>query len=121
MHIPYPIDVPTIDAIAAQPDRARELPRHALFELAIRCATAQGVLLAALALAPEPRQRSEDRLLNTREAAGMLGRTPDWLYRHADSLPFTVREHGHRPRFSFLGIQRYIDHQAALQAAGKGA
>jgi hypothetical protein len=41
-----------------------------------------------------------DRLLNVAEAAVKLGVTPDWLYRHHKSLPFTVR-HGRLLRFSW--------------------
>jgi len=48
-----------------------------------------------------------DRLLNVAEAAVKLGVTPDWLYRHHKSLPFTVR-HGRLLRFSELRIEDYI-------------
>jgi hypothetical protein len=115
------VELPTLDEVAAEPERARELPRDTLFTLATRCATVQGILLAALAAGGDVPAPEEDRLLTTREAARLLNRTPDWLYRHGDELPFTVRRPGHHPRFSSRGIQSYIGRQVALQAAGKGA
>jgi excisionase family DNA binding protein len=49
-----------------------------------------------------------DRLLTVEEAAVLLGVTPRWLYRNADSLPFTRRLGARTLRFSEKGIQRYI-------------
>lgn len=49
----------------------------------------------------------KDRLLTVEEAAQKLGRSKDWLYRHAGRLPFTVRD-GRLLRFSEQGIERYI-------------
>ena len=46
-----------------------------------------------------------DQLL-TAALAGRLGYTRDWVYRHADSLPFTVPIPGGRPRFS-AGVRRH--------------
>src|SRR2546430_16938393 len=43
-----------------------------------------------------------DRLLNAKEAARRCGLSPDWLYRHADTLPFVVRV-GRSLRFSEAG------------------
>ena len=51
--------------------------------------------------------QAEDRLLTVEEAATKLGTSRDWLYRHADQLPFTVRVSRH-VRFSAQGIDRYI-------------
>jgi len=117
-----PVKVPSLDEIATRPDQVRALPRRALLELALRCSTAQGAIVAALAAAVDTAPgRDEDRLLTVAEAATVLGRKADWLYRHADALPFTVREPGHQPRFSWLGIQRYISRQVATQATRRGA
>jgi hypothetical protein len=114
--------IPTLDEIAARPESVRDLPRHALVDLALRCATAQSAIAAALAVdvVALPAGREPDQLLTAREAARLLSRTPDWLYRHADELPFTIRETGHRPRFSARGIQRYISRHAGGQAARGG-
>ncbi len=49
----------------------------------------------------------EDRLLDAEEAAGLLGMSRYWLYRHAKKLPFT-RKLGPNLRFSFQGIQKYL-------------
>ena len=54
---------------------------------------------------PEP---TEDRLLVTADAASRLGVSKDWLYRHADRVPFTVRLSEGQLRFSAKGIDRYI-------------
>ncbi len=51
---------------------------------------------------------SEDRLLTTKEAAIKLGLSKDYLYRHAQTFPFTVRIGARHLRFSFKGIERYI-------------
>ena len=114
---------PTLDAISADPERVRDLPRKVLVDLALRCATVQSAIAVALAATPADITAGpdKDQLLPAHEAARLLGRKPDWLYRHAAELPFTVREPGHQPRFSSKGIQRYIERQVARQAAGKGA
>jgi len=50
----------------------------------------------------------EDKLLDAEEACKILSASPDWLYRHANRLPFT-RKLGHRMlRFSYQGIQKYL-------------
>jgi predicted DNA-binding transcriptional regulator AlpA len=48
-----------------------------------------------------------DRLLNVTEAARLLGKSPDWLYRRASTLPF-CRRIGRSVRFSAKGVERYI-------------
>jgi predicted DNA-binding transcriptional regulator AlpA len=57
--------------------------------------------------APQTANGDEDRLLDAGEAAQRLGTSPDWLYRRAARLPFTVRL-GRALRFSAQGIDRYI-------------
>jgi excisionase family DNA binding protein len=54
--------------------------------------------------APEP-----DQLLTVDEAAQVLGVTPRWIYRHARTLPFTVRLPGRAVRFSEQGLARYVE------------
>lgn len=53
-------------------------------------------------------QRPEDRLLTVKEAAAQLATTADWLYRHANRLPFTVRLGPGHLRFREQGIQEYL-------------
>jgi predicted DNA-binding transcriptional regulator AlpA len=62
------------------------------------------LLLALLRPAPQV----EDRLLTIEEAAAILSTTPDWLYRHADDLPFTVRLAPGQLRFSSRRVQEYL-------------
>ena len=61
--------------------------------------------LSRLSPAPPP-----DRLLTAQQAAQQLGVSKHWLYRHAATLPFTVRL-GRAVRFSAVGLQTYLDSQ----------
>jgi len=56
---------------------------------------------------PEP-SRQEDRLLAVDEVSVKLGMTKDYLYRHADTFPFSIRLGSKQLRFSLNGIERYI-------------
>jgi predicted DNA-binding transcriptional regulator AlpA len=49
-----------------------------------------------------------DCLLDVDEAAARLHMSPEWLYRHARTLPFTVRLGRKALRFSDAGITRYL-------------
>ncbi len=49
-----------------------------------------------------------DRLLDAEEAADILSVSPDWLYRHGSSLPFTRKLAPRVLRFSYQGIQKYL-------------
>ncbi|WHZ17399.1 MAG: hypothetical protein OJF52_004251 [Nitrospira sp.] len=103
--------LPTLDQLAAHPEQATDLPPHAAATLLAQVASLQMLLLGRLfvGISAEPRrEEAEDRLLTIDEAAAALGMTKDYLYRHADSLPFTVRPAPKQLRFSKLGIQKYI-------------
>jgi predicted DNA-binding transcriptional regulator AlpA len=105
-----PTAVPSLDELAAEPDRASVLPPAALQGLLWRCLTAQTALMAALltASARTTDPASEpDRLLDVATAAQRLGVSKDWLYHHARQLPFVVRN-GRLLRFSSHGIAGYI-------------
>mgnify|MGYP003575184389 CR=1 FL=1 len=67
-------------------------------------------LLAQL-IATELRHEPDDALLTVTDAAQILSVTTDWLYRHADDLPFTVRPGPGQVRFSKRGIQEYLRRQ----------
>jgi hypothetical protein len=110
----YPPAVPTLDELARDPLRARDLAVDALAALAARCAAVQSALAAAqLALvvngwtteAPAP--IDGDRLLVVEEAAAKLGLTCDYLYRRKD-LPFRVSVAPGQVRFSLKGIEKFI-------------
>jgi len=57
---------------------------------------------------PQPSRSTDDRLLTVNEASKKLGVTKDYLYRHADKFPFTVRLGTRQLRFSLHGMERYI-------------
>jgi predicted DNA-binding transcriptional regulator AlpA len=67
-------------------------------------------------LAPDALTPAEppDELLTVEQAATRLGTTPDWLYRQAKRLPFTVRLGPRQLRFSSRGITRYIRQRQAV-------
>ncbi|MGD0950449.1 MAG: helix-turn-helix domain-containing protein [Candidatus Binatia bacterium] len=113
-----PVAVPSLDELAAEPDRASALPPVALQGLLCRCLTAQTALMGALFAASGhttevPRDPAPDALLDVTEAAKRLATTKDWLYRHAAGLPFTVRQ-GRLLRFSSQGIDRYIRERSGV-------
>jgi predicted DNA-binding transcriptional regulator AlpA len=64
--------------------------------------------VAAPASAQVKPQSPEDRLLTPEEAAGVLGVKVRWLYRHAQTLPFTVRLSRKVLRFSEVGVRRLM-------------
>jgi predicted DNA-binding transcriptional regulator AlpA len=78
-----------------------------------------GTLSAQLLTIPRPVRRepqsAEDQLLTVTEAAQRLHTSPDWLYRHASKLPFTVRLTPKQLRFSSQEIERYLQRRRRLQ------
>jgi hypothetical protein len=90
-----------------------DLPVESIPAVMASLAAAQSMLAARLLTthhgnASEPQA---DCLLDVNEAAEKLGMSVDYLYRHQDELPFTVRV-GTKERktlkFSELGIHRWI-------------
>ena len=57
-----------------------------------------------------------DRLLTVHEASTKLGMTTDYLYRHADTLPFSVRTGPKQLRFSLKRIDRYIAQKTSVHS-----
>ena len=51
---------------------------------------------------------SADRLLTVKEAANRLTVDERWMYRHADSLPFTRRLGERTLRFSETGLEKWL-------------
>ena len=105
------ITIPTLTELAAHPEQVTDLPPNVAATLLAQVASLQTLLLSRLFVGMSPelhREDSEDRLLLVGEASSMLGMTPDYLYRHADDLPFAVRPVPKQLRFSKLGIQKYI-------------
>ncbi len=101
--------------VIADPSRIETLPPELVATLRGELAKLDTLLLAQV-LKPYAGSQDEhagqgDRRLNVQEAAAKLGVTKDYLYRHAGSLPFTVRI-GRGLGFSEAGIERYLRQRA---------
>ena len=57
-----------------------------------------------------------DRLLTVHEASTKLGMTTDYLYRHVDTLFFSVRTGPKQLRFSLKRIERYIAQKTSVHS-----
>jgi predicted DNA-binding transcriptional regulator AlpA len=104
--------IPTLDELLKDPVKVTSLPPEAARTVLCWLAGLLPVLIAQSTRGTD-KPHVEDRLLAIAEAAAILGKTTDWLYRRANTLPFVVRE-GRLLRFSHSGIQKYI--QARLRA-----
>jgi hypothetical protein len=108
--------LPSLDELAAQPERARDLPPKVAAELLARVAGLQPVLLAR-ALAPQgdsqPEAPAGDRLMTPEESARLLSVTPEWLYRRSKSHPYARHLSRKCLRFSEAGLRKW---QAAKRA-----
>jgi hypothetical protein len=93
----YPaVAIPELDRIAANPRCLAGLSRSAIAGLLVRSAVVQSALTAALATADSREQpvaiaEDDDRMLTPDEAAVMLRRSRQWIYRNAHRLPFVRR------------------------------
>jgi hypothetical protein len=105
----------SLDTIAADPVTATTLPAETVTALLTQLTIVQSALMARLlavagtSSAPTLDTADSDRLLTAHEAAVKLSVSKDWLYRHASTLPFTVRPtRGRTLRFSLQGLDSYI-------------
>ncbi len=91
------------------PSQVAALAPESIAPLLATLAGLQTALAARLLTFPNGHRNpdGEDRLLTVHEAAILLNVSPDWLYRRAPRLPFTVHL-GRHLRFSSVGIARYI-------------
>ena len=85
---------------------AQELPKDELPALLGELEQVRCTALARLTSAPVAPQES-DELLNVTAAAGRLGTSRDYLYRHHRDFPFT-RRLGRKLLFSAAGIEKHI-------------
>jgi predicted DNA-binding transcriptional regulator AlpA len=91
-----------------------DLPVESIPAVMASLAAAQSMLAARLLNTPNGNssEPQADRLLDVTEAAAKTGMSVDYLYRHANELPFTVRV-GTKERkslkFSELGIHKWIE------------
>lgn len=109
------VKVPTLIEILSNPAKVAMLPIEAVPALRGELARLDTLLLSRLFSLDGAHfdvEAEGDRLLDVEAAAVKLGTTTDWLYRHADKLPFVVRVGKKQLRFSGAGIERYI-HQRA--------
>lgn len=115
-----PVAVPTLDEVASDPTRVMGLPPAVLVDIVARAgavvAAAQSAMVAK-AMPSQQREAAHDNLLNVKQAAARLSVTEDWLYRHAQRLPFTVRLGPGQVRFSAAGIERFIRTRLAQTTA----
>ena len=101
--------LPSLDDLADDPVRAAGLTLDAARALFTRASTVQSALLGRLVsdLHRQSVAAENDEILGVKEAAHAIGKSADWMYRHADTLPFTVHI-GRSLRFSRLGLQRWL-------------
>jgi hypothetical protein len=85
---------------------ARELPAEELPNFIGELEAIKALAWARLA-SPAPIQQERDELLDVEAAAGRLGVSQDYLYRHHRQYSFTRRQ-GRKLLFSALGIDRHI-------------
>lgn len=102
-----PVVIPSLDQLVADPGLVQALPGPVVDHILIQVTSLLPLLVARSRSNPILEKAQEDRLLRIDEAAGILGKTPDDLYRNSDKYDFVVRD-GRSVRFSSNGIQRYI-------------
>lgn len=107
--------VPSLEDIARDPRCIAALERTSLSALLMRSAVVQSALTARLAgieasasVSKEPAADSDDRMLRVDEAAEMLRRKPQWIYRNAATLPFVKRISRKSLLCSKNGILRWL-------------
>lgn len=107
------MDGPTLAELAADPDRLDRLPEEELPEVLAALRELEARVWIRLNRPPEPNGTPElptgDRMLKVEEAADVLGVTEDWLYDHADDLPFAVKLGPRTRRFSERGLYRWLE------------
>ena len=108
--------VPSLDAIASDPEVVAELPPEATVALLARCARVQsalierqltGLLIDRNGAAASHTDADGDRLLTIEQAAQRTGLSRGALYRRKD-LPFRVQVGPATVRFSSRGIDKWI-------------
>ena len=114
------VEIPGLDAIAAQPSCVESLPAAVLAALSARCVVVMGALATAqLALTTakgtghqahsSATQPESDEMLTPVEAAEVLRKSPRWIYRHAATLPFVKRVSARSLLCSRSGLERWLE------------
>lgn len=96
------LELPAMDAVDALAPEV--LPSALAHLLALQARVVARLTEAAPGSA---RATSGDRMLTIDEAADRTGMSKDWLYRHADTLPF-ARRIGRARRFSEAALTRWL-------------
>jgi predicted DNA-binding transcriptional regulator AlpA len=97
--------------LVRDPAAVANVPPQAIPALLCQLAALQSALLSRLLSESTPlaiQAADPDGLLGVAETAQRMGTSKDWLYRHADELPFTVRLGPRQLRFSAHGLAQYI-------------
>lgn len=100
--------IPSLDDLARDPARARDLPPEVARDLLAQLAPLLTLLLAQAFQGAngQPSEEDGDRLLTVEEVARRLGVSKDAVYR--GKWPFEVRPVGRSRRFSAQGLDRFI-------------
>jgi len=112
---PRPLaSVPTLADLQANPGLLEQLPTELLVDVRRQLRHLDSDVDAILARRllrhdGQPAPAAPERVLKVEEAARLAGVTKNWLYRHADQLPFTHRISKKCLRFSAAGLQRWLD------------
>ena len=101
-----------VNELPGDRDWVADVPLAAIPPLLCQLNAVEGALAARLAAAShEPRNDAlcaPDRLLTANEVARRAGMSKDYVYRHANGLPFTHRV-GRAVRFSENGLNRWLE------------
>jgi predicted DNA-binding transcriptional regulator AlpA len=102
--------------LIGEPTRAANIPRSELPGIMGQVERLKATLWSQLVRTPEPKTTQPeppmvktDQLLTADEAAEWLAVTRRWMYRRADSLPFTRRIGKRTLRFSANGIAQWLE------------
>jgi len=105
------VTIPKLSELLEHPERVSKLPPEAVPVMLGELERLRAILWVRLTAGNHDGQsqsaRDGDRLLDVDEAARKLGKSKDYIYRHADDYPFTVRD-GRSLRFSEQGIEKFI-------------
>jgi predicted DNA-binding transcriptional regulator AlpA len=107
-----PTAVPTLDELASNPERARDLSADTARALAWKCLTALTALHVATSLtgthAGAPMRADDgERLLTVPEVAERIGMSTSWVEKHTGDLPARVSVAGN-PRWRKSDLERWI-------------
>lgn len=108
------MDARALAELAADPERLDSLPDEELPEVLAVLRELEARVWMRLSRPPEPTGNgaeppTEDRMLKVEDAAEILGVTEDWLYDHADDLPFARKLGPRTRRFSRAGMYRWLE------------